>query len=150
VDGLLDLVISISYHLLINEHNHKVSWYDKNYGSIKQIGIHNQTDCLAAMEEILKNQFTSVPFSILTEHNESFPKQTNTHVIYITPVLMEEEIYAWVQNHKGTYFYLFYVNDIAQFPVSETMKVLIQELKIIMFEINIKNIKESIEAVGNL
>ncbi|WFR56634.1 DUF58 domain-containing protein [Anaerocolumna sp. AGMB13025] len=150
VDGLLDLAISVSYHLLVNEHVHKVSWYDKNYNAVRQFGIHNQTDCLAAMEEILKNQFTTDSRVILSEQSESFPKEIYTHVIYITSILNEEEIYGWVQNHKGTFFYLIYVNDMELNPVSETMKVLIQELKIILFEIDTKNIKESIAAVGNL
>jgi hypothetical protein len=88
--------------------------------------------------------------SVLTGFDKSFYNQNYTHLIYITSVLQEEELYDWAENHKGTIIYLLYVNDLGIRPVDEKFRYILRELRIRLCEIDIRNIKESIAAMGDL
>lgn len=149
VDGLLDCVMSVSYHLLINEHIHKMAWFHKGEDTVEQLTVRSQSDSLAAVEAILKTRYNAGNSSVLTGFDKSFHKQNYTHLIYITSILPEEEIYDWAERHKGALLYLLYVGDTKKQPVSEVFKNILQELQINLYEIDIRNIKESIAAVGN-
>ncbi|MGB8454656.1 MAG: DUF58 domain-containing protein [Anaerocolumna sp.] len=150
VDGLLECAISVSYNLLMNEHIHKFFWYDQNEGGVSQLPVHNYEDSLTVMEAVLQTQSATNGPSIINGYYTSFQKQNDTHMIYITSVLNEEEVYAWADNQKGTFLYLFYIKDPDRHPIGETFRNLLKDLRIILYEIDLNNIKESIRAIGNL
>lgn len=150
VDGLLDCVMSVSSHLLLNRHFHKMVWYDMNEDILKQLAVRNQPDSQAAVEAILKTFGSRQNTSVLTGFDRIYANQKFTHLIYITSVLMEEEIYIWSERYKDAVIYLMYVNDLEVYPVSENMKEALQKLQIILVEIDIKNRKESIASIGSL
>lgn len=150
VDGLLDCLMSISIHLLTGGHIHKIVWYDKEEEAIGQLQIRRQQDSLSALEAVLKTRQRETGPTVLTVFDKSFYNQNYTHLIYITSVLTEEEIYDWAENHKGTIIYLLYVNDLGVRPVKEKLKYVLQEQRIHLCEIDIRNIKESIAAMGDL
>jgi uncharacterized protein (DUF58 family) len=150
VDGLLDCLMSISIHLLTGGHIHKIVWYDKEEEAIGQLQIRRQQDSLSALEAVLKTRQRETGPSVLTVFDKSFYNQNYTHLIYITSVLKEEEIYDWAENHKGTIIYLLYLNDLGVRPVNEKLKYMLQEQRIHLCEIDIRNIKESIAAMGDL
>ncbi|GEM_PF-532133 len=147
-DGLLDCAMSVSYNLLLNEHIHKFAWYDKERDSLRQLLIKNKQASSAVFEIMLKTAFAWNGPSVLSGYARSIYKQNNTHMIYITSVLKEEEIYEWAESHKETLLYLLYVNHLDEHPVNEELKSLLQNLGITVYEIDINNIQESITAMG--
>lgn len=150
VDGLFDCLISVSIHLLMGEHFHKIMWYDTEEKNIKQIEVKRQEDSLAAVEAMLRTTYEESGTSVLDTIDKCFQNQNFTHFFYITSVLREEEIFEWAQGQKGTIIYLLYVNDISVNPVDEKIKNVMQELKIRFCEIDIRNMKKSIGALGDI
>lgn len=149
VDGILDCLLSVSVHLLAENHTHKIMWYDEEETAIRQMEIKRQKDSLAAAEAILSAKFEEEKPLTFHRFDKLCENRKFTHLIFIASDLREEDILGWGEYQKGTWIYLFYVNDISIRPVNENLKNLLQDQKIPLYEIDIRKIKESIETLGD-
>ncbi len=148
VDGLLECVMSISYSCILKDHIHNMIWYDVTQDDCKELPIAEQQDTYTAMEALLQTRLSSSYHSTIQEHNAKYFKELYTHVIYITSILIEEDLCNWADAHKGTLLYIVYVNHLDVRPVKVEIKRLLLDMQIILYEIDLKSMKESILAIG--
>ncbi len=145
VDGLLDCALSVSCSLLLREHIHKFVWYDQD--RLRQFVIRNQTDSFTVMEAFLRMP-VSPGDSVIGRHDISRGAENDTHMIYITSVLKEEDLYCWADNYKGAILYLMYVNELDVHPVREEVRSLLKDMRVIFYELDLNNINDAIMAIG--
>ena len=148
LDGLLDCIISIGYNLIINQHRFKMLWFENNKREEWEFSVQTEEDCLAAIGQLLKLQYPVNNPSILSEQNRYGMNKKYTHVIYITSEVREEDIIEWSDNHKDSFFTVFYINDLDKYPVNEKLKSVLHDFNIVLYEIDINNIESTIGAVG--
>jgi len=148
VDGLLECVMSISYSCIMKKHFHNLAWYDETKDGCTQFQIAEQEDTYSAMEALLQTKLLPSYHSIILEHNTKYSKERYTHMIYITSILSEEDIFNWTNTRSGTLFYLIYVNHLEVKPVREEYKRLLQDMQVVLYEVDLKCVKESILAIG--
>lgn len=147
VDGLLETVLSIVNSCVSNKHMHTLFWYDNNIHNHKKFVIEQEQDLFIAADALLKTNIPNSYQSVLMNHNQLFYKEPFTHMIYVTAILKEEEVMNWCNNRKGTLLYVFYVNNHKTKPIREEFRTLLIESKILLFEIDINNIKGSIQGI---
>jgi len=146
VDGLLECAMSLSYSCILKEHFHNMIWYEGT--DCTQYQIAEQQDTYGAMEALLQTKLSPIYNSIISAHNTKYSKERYTHMIYITSILTEEDIYNWTNTRNGTLFYLVYVNHLEVKPVKEVYKRLLQDMQVVLYEVDLKCVKESILAIG--
>lgn len=148
LDGLLECTASISYSCILKNHPHCIIWYDEGQGGCKQVSLQAEQDIYSVMQEMLKVKYPKTRHSIIAEFKASCFQEQYTHMIYITSVITEENIYAWTNSRGGVEFLLFYVNDLDKWPVSENIKHLLLKLQITLYEMDLKSMQNSIMAVS--
>jgi uncharacterized protein (DUF58 family) len=145
VDNYLGFILSLSHHLLVDGHVHQLGWLDQE--DYRNLSIQNNEDAYLALETLLASKLPSGYHSVI-EENYMCNKQKNfTHLLYITSELKEDEIINLANSYKGTLLYVIFINELQKEPVSAEFRQFMQELKIVLFELDIKNIKENLKSI---
>jgi uncharacterized protein (DUF58 family) len=147
VDGLIETVLSLSYSCLSKKHMHTLFWYDNNHNKHNKFIIEQEQDLFIAVDALLKAEIPDSYQNVIMNHSQLFYKEQFTHMIYVTAVLNEEEIMNWCNSRKGTFLYLVYVNYLETKSIREEFRYLLKETNVILLEIDIKDLKGSIQAI---
>jgi uncharacterized protein (DUF58 family) len=146
VDGLLECALSLSFSLLCTDYEHVITWYDGNEKVCNSYQVKNEQDMNLTIKSILSSKLESS--SILREHGLIAGRSQYTHMFLVTSQIYESEIFEWVNERKGTILYVFYVNDMRVNPLKPEIKYALTELQVIIYEIDVNNIAESIRAIA--
>jgi hypothetical protein len=148
IDGLLECVMSVSYSCIKEQHMHQLTWFDEELDNLRNLMIKEQQDIFSAMDLLLQSQVPMIYRSIITEHNAVNYKEEYTHMIYITSFLTEENILDWTTNRNNVEFTVIYVNNLQLVPIEDELRSLIENLQINYYEIDVKQVQQSIVSMG--
>lgn len=146
VDGLLECALSLSFSLLCYEYTHYLLWYDGNKNLCNSYEIKNEEDMNVSIKNILNSRIESN--SILKNISLITDRSQYTHMFLITSRIIESEVFNWVNERKGSFLYILYVNDIMENPLKPEIKNSLMDLQVFIYEIDINNIANSINTIG--
>lgn len=142
VDKLLECALSVSYSLILNEHEHSVVWYDGEKMDCSEYPVMEIEDLFLVMEGLLNTKLSQVNPISLSTYEKGHQKEPITHLIYFTTVLNSDDILKWLDHTGGTIIYLFYLHETEQEQITEEARVILEERQILFYSIQINETED--------
>lgn len=144
-DCYLEAILSVSEGILEKGHQHSLVWYDRKEKRYLETDITDSDSSKAAQMTFLSASFCKEKEDIAADYE--LPEENGSNIIYITNILIEEEILKWHKSGRR-YLYIIYVNDLQKEPIGTAMEEFLHQSLISYYLIDTSKIKETIFRLG--
>lgn len=92
IDKVLELVLSISFSMILNGQQHYIAWFDLYSGICKRVTIEQEENLYEVFSYLYESDLYDRTDAVIKYHFAEFEKEQYTNIIYVTPLLSEDAL----------------------------------------------------------
>ncbi|MFV0343696.1 MAG: DUF58 domain-containing protein [Anaerocolumna sp.] len=146
MDGFMEALATVSNVYIKQGKAHKMFWYNTRLGKYHDHLIDSELKNYQGMIHFLKTPVLEGHLPIIGDFNKLESIEL-TELLFITTTLLEDNLEHLIYQNKITKCTLIYVNDLGELSLDQDMKKKLYKYEIPFYEIDSKNVKESLENV---
>lgn len=89
VDEALQIVLSLSFSMILSKQQHFIAWYDNYAGICKRSKIEKEEDLYETFSYLFQSRLYGESDAVVRFHAAEFENEAYTNIFYVTPTLTE-------------------------------------------------------------
>lgn len=150
IDAILECALSLSYSLLVKEHQHFLAWYDKEHGACRRVRITKEQELYEAVDGLLNAKPYQEETDALTAYLSEYPNDHYCELYFISSVVAVPNVDAFleIKAHNRQVIYIQDEKNEERLIDEEELLRSYRSAGVELFQMYVGNIKNGMEQMS--